>query len=153
MSRCISLALLAAAAVLCARAPAQAPRLSPDEMKLSSRAFRPAILFRARVNEVQVGVVVRNGQGRSVAGLTRGDFQVLDNGRPQPITAFNVEARSPEIGATARSGAAPPPVARPRFIAFLFDDLNTEFNQQADLAQARAAAAIAEHHQLLALGS
>ena len=139
MLRRFSLPLIAAA-VLCARAPAQAPRLSPDEMKLSSRAFHPAIIFRARVNEVQVGVVVRNDQGRSVAGLTRGDFQVLDNGRPQPITAFNVEARSPEIGATARSGAAPPPVARPRFIAFLFDDLNTEFNQQADLAQARAAA-------------
>ncbi len=134
MSRRLPPALLAAAAL--GAAWAQAPRLGPDQMRLSSHPFRPALVFRARVNEVQVGVVVRNAQGKTVAGLSRRDFQLLDNGRPQPITAFAVETRP-----ASPSRAAAPALARPRSLVFLFDDLNTEFNQQGDLAQARAAVA------------
>src|SRR5581483_1167368 len=44
--------------------------------------------FRTGTNVVQVDVVVANEDGQPVAGLTKDDFVVLDEGRAVPITAF-----------------------------------------------------------------
>jgi VWFA-related protein len=43
------------------------------------------------VDVVQVTAVVTNRDGRFVRGLTRGDFRVFDDGRPQPISDFAAE--------------------------------------------------------------
>ncbi len=45
--------------------------------------------FRSNVRTVPVYVTVTDAQGRLVPGLTRDDFVVLDNKRPQPLTAFS----------------------------------------------------------------
>lgn len=45
-------------------------------------------VFRARAETVPVYVTVVGGDGRLVTDLTRGDFQLFDNGRPQPLTLF-----------------------------------------------------------------
>ena len=37
---------------------------------------------------LRLDVVVNDGQGNTVTGLTAGDFTLLDNGRPQPIVSF-----------------------------------------------------------------
>lgn len=48
---------------------------------------RPA--FRADVDTVPLFVTVADRAGRAVAGLTRNDFVVIDNGAPRPITVFS----------------------------------------------------------------
>src|SRR5208337_3022308 len=45
------------------------------------------------VNRVLVPVVVRDKQGRAVDDLRKEDFQVFDNGKPRPVSAFTIEKR------------------------------------------------------------
>ena len=44
--------------------------------------------FRTGTRTVEIYATVTGGDGRLVPDLTRDDFEVLDNGRPQPITVF-----------------------------------------------------------------
>ena len=44
--------------------------------------------FRARVDTVQVTVTVVDAEGRLITGLTRDDFEILENDVPQSITQF-----------------------------------------------------------------
>ena len=44
--------------------------------------------FRAGTNTVSVFATVQDETGRLVPDLTRDDFEVLDNGKPQPLTVF-----------------------------------------------------------------
>jgi Ca-activated chloride channel homolog len=44
--------------------------------------------IRVDVQRVNVGVIVTDGRGNFVEGLRQEDFQILDNGNPQPITDF-----------------------------------------------------------------
>lgn len=44
--------------------------------------------FRSGVYLVKVTATVRDAEGRLVGDLTRGDFEILENGRPQRITQF-----------------------------------------------------------------
>jgi Ca-activated chloride channel family protein len=53
----------------------------------ASRAQQP--LFRAREDAVRVFVTVTDRDGRLVTSLSRDDFEVRDEGRPQPITLFD----------------------------------------------------------------
>ena len=49
------------------------------------------VTLRTTTTLVQVHVVARDAQGRSVAGLKKDDFEVLDNGKPQEIATFAAE--------------------------------------------------------------
>ena len=65
------------------------------------------------VDVVQVTAVVTDGEGRFVRGLTRGDFTVFDNGRPQPITHFAAENIPLElVAAIDVSSSMRPAIAR-----------------------------------------
>jgi len=46
-------------------------------------------VFRSRGDAVRVFVTVTDGDGRLVTTLTRDDFEVRDDGKPQPITLFD----------------------------------------------------------------
>ncbi len=54
-------------------------------------AAQQQAVFQSRVDAVSVPVLVRNGNA-PVTGLTAADFEVLDNGVPQKISAVSVEA-------------------------------------------------------------
>lgn len=104
--------------------------------------------FSTKVNLVMVPVVVRDGQGKAIGTLQKGDFQLFDKGKPQVISRFSIEkAGEAAIPAEVATGdtalgqtAASAPLARPiaqRFVLYLFDDVHTG---NADLMQVRAAA-------------
>ena len=130
--------LSASFALLCAISFAQTP-----SQEISANDA-PAT-FRSRVNLVMVPVVVRDKNGHTIGDLKKEDFQLFDKGKPQVIARFSVEkasdrpvvTESAPIDPTEKSTSAPMAIPT-RFVAYVFDDLHTEFP---DLARARDAAA------------
>jgi Ca-activated chloride channel homolog len=57
-------------------------------------AFVSAQSFRSRIDIVQVTVAVTDAEGRLITGLTKGDFQVFEDGTQQEVTQFT-DARVP----------------------------------------------------------
>jgi VWFA-related protein len=121
------------------------PAIAPSQAEISVR--QSGFTIRSQVNLVSVPVVVRDSHGRAVGHLSRDNFQIIDSGKPQLISKFSVErfgeAASQLIEAQTSLAPAKSPSAEPirpplpeRFVAFFFDDLNTEFS---DLASAREA--------------
>ena len=88
-------------------------------------------IFRLSVSLVQLDAVVTDKKGRHVTTLGRDDFEVFQDGRPQPVTAVSyVES---DDGWVDTSGLPPLPVealkpgdAR-RVIAVVVDDLRMSF--------------------------
>src|SRR5687768_17259399 len=50
----------------------------------------PPPTFRVEVNYVEVDALVTDASGNPVANLTADDFEVLEDGKPQKITAFSL---------------------------------------------------------------
>jgi VWFA-related protein len=106
-------------------------------------ALRLPTTFRTNARLVEAPVVVRNIKGEAVGGLKREDFEIRDQGKKRDISSFAVEvaergASGTKAAAAAPAQPAPPAVkARTRWIALLFDDLNSN---AADLLNARNAA-------------
>jgi VWFA-related protein len=72
-----TLALAAAVgAALAAQAPSPAPQTAPPS-------------FRVEVNYVEVDALVTDARGTIVTDLTADDFELLEDGRPQKVTAFS----------------------------------------------------------------
>lgn len=95
-----------------------------------------AATFKAGTRLVEVEVVVRNNKG-PVTGLTKGDFTILDEGRPQRIDVFRAgqtngaAAAIPQPpgfvsnrGASGGEGAA----GAAAYTAVLYDQLNTRID-------------------------
>jgi VWFA-related protein len=120
-----------------AQTPAQAPPAG-NETEISTRTTDTAI--KVRVNVVLVRVVVRDSKGNPVPGLKQQDFQLLDNGKPQSISSFNVETpethaklpatseenKTDTLETHTNASPSPAPAATAgspeRFIALVFDD-------------------------------
>src|SRR5688572_18324751 len=64
-------------------------------------------VFRVEVNYVEVDAIVTDAQGRIVTDLTADDFELLEDRRPQSVTAFSFvnipveRAQRPLFAATA----------------------------------------------------
>src|SRR5687767_12314520 len=54
--------------------------------------------FKARVDTVQVTVTVIDADGRLITGLTRDDFEVLEDEIPQTVTQFTDERVPVSLG-------------------------------------------------------
>jgi VWFA-related protein len=91
------------------------------------------------VKLVPVVVVVKDAQGRAVGNLTRADFEVFDQGKPQVITQFSVEQVATQETLMPSQPGKPSgqPATSARYTAYLFDDLHLE---RPDLVRAREAA-------------
>jgi VWFA-related protein len=110
--------------------PADAERVgSGDQGKL--------IQFRSQTTLVQVPVVVTDAAGKHIQGLTKSDFKILENGKPQSITGF--EEITPPTGIVA-SYTSPagiftnltPNESKPRSLTVIvLDEVNTPFLGQA----------------------
>jgi VWFA-related protein len=113
----VLVALLAGAAAGAASSPvpAQEPQVFPGGIEL-----------------VTVDVVVADKQGNPVEGLSRDDFTVLDEGRPQELATFDRVRATAEP--PAAGGPSPPrprmatnlarPAERGRLFVIVFDDMH-----------------------------
>jgi VWFA-related protein len=110
----------AALSCLCVAAAQSIPS---DEIRSRTVPYvpPPLVTLRTEVRVVEVPVVVRDGQFHAVAGLTRDDFEVYDDGKKQAITSFSVQSFHPRADTAAPVADA---AARPRFLALCFDDLH-----------------------------
>jgi VWFA-related protein len=57
----------------------------------------PKPTFRSQAQEVILPVTVKDEKGRFISNLVKGDFRVLDEGRPQNITFFNHAEKQPIV--------------------------------------------------------
>jgi VWFA-related protein len=125
---------------------AQTPTQPMQEVSIRTHSYTPpSTVLHAESNLVESGLTVRDGRGRTVAGLHAGDFEVLDNGVPQQITAFSELRREGQPGAPGPAPAAgnpsetvPPanaPAAQPKYVTFFFDDFHTANGQMAFVKQ------------------
>jgi len=53
-------------------------------------AAQPPVTFKVEVNYVEIDANVTDAQGRFVRALTRDDFQVVEDGKPQTLSAFSM---------------------------------------------------------------
>ena len=67
--------------VVAAQQPPTPPR--PD-------AQSPAVTFRVEVNYVEIDANVTDAQGNFVRNLTKDDFQIIEDGKPQTLTVFSM---------------------------------------------------------------
>jgi VWFA-related protein len=98
----------------------------------------PPQTFRATTRLVHVSVVVHDGRGAPVAGLTAADFQLFDKGAEQQVSLFTVEApRVADDANVARAGTfftnRVDGVPAAGVTVLLFDRVNTR-----DVDQSRA---------------
>ena len=138
----------AAAVLLAAALGAASPavRAEPPRPSAKPAAPVPPRLPAVAAELVQLDVVVTGRDGQCVDGLTAADFEIIEDGKRQPVSHFAEEARpgfragvaapsapapSPDTGA-----AAPPPAARGRHFVLAVDDLHTAAG---NLAAAKAA--------------
>jgi VWFA-related protein len=64
-------------------------------------------VLRVTTRLVQVSVVAHDRDGNPVRDLTRDDFTLTDNGRPQPISVFSVQVAEPAESAPDQADANP----------------------------------------------
>ncbi len=127
----------------------------------------PLTTFKTKVNLVSIPVVARDSRGRAVGNLSREDFELLDNGKPQTISRFSVEKfgekeqtlevptlptlprtagptasinstrpTAPQMSQAAELPQPALPIQPERFVAYVFDDVNT---RPGDLARVKEA--------------
>jgi VWFA-related protein len=130
--------------------PAPAPAAkTPASDSTSEVDTHPSVPFESHVNLVPVRVVVHDSNGKVVTNLTKEDFRLFQDRRPQTISLFTVETPASAEKQVVRGEAGGQPTDQPkasapgtlvmptRFVALLFDDVHLRTQ---DLVQARVAA-------------
>ncbi len=85
------------------------------------------VVIRSTTNLVQVRLVAEDSKGRPVTDLRQKDFQIFDDGKPQPITLFTSERDAVTPGAPGASAkqAANPAETDAGYALIVLDWLNT----------------------------
>jgi VWFA-related protein len=135
--RLVGIALFALTTALGAQAPApQAPAPQAPSAPQAPKAPNPT--FRVAIDYVTTDVIARNTQDQFVADLTKGDFEIYEDGVKQDITSLTLVH-----GGRVHNLATPPPaaqeeglilpVSRPRndtagrIFLIIVDDLHLDF--------------------------
>ena len=109
--RCLVLAIIASASVLVSgqgpgrggQLPGRAlPGREAPQQPQPPAPQEPIATFRAGVRAIQIDAVVTDEAGNPVRGLTEDDFEVIERGKPQPITTFEavdipIETQEPDL--------------------------------------------------------
>ena len=83
-----------------------APVHSPSLSGQSTQTGTSQGTFRATTNLVEVDVIIHDGDGRFVPGLTAEDLTLLEDGKPQSIQQFYMVAHDPTGPSGSSSGGA-----------------------------------------------
>jgi VWFA-related protein len=98
---------------------------------------QPPVTFKVEVNYVEIDANVTDAQGNFVRALTKDDFQLIEDGKPQALTAFSmvdipIERVDPPLFSKT---AIPPDVVsnrtpfEGRVFVLVLDDLHTRFSR------------------------
>jgi len=79
----------------------------------ASLAAQEKVVESIEVKVTNVDVIVTDRAGHSVTGLTKDDFEILENGKPQPITNFYEVAPKSEASNARLSTPSPSPTTAP----------------------------------------
>ena len=100
---------------------------------LLAQSEQPPVTFKLEINLVEVDAFVTDAQGNPVPGLTAADFEVLEDGKPQKITAVSLVNIPVERGERPLFASAPiePDVQTNRAVdgriyLIVLDDLHTD---------------------------
>ncbi len=115
------------------------PQSGPaDTESVSSHADQgKALQFKSQTTIVQVPVVVTDKAGNHIHGLSKADFKVLENGKPQKIASFEEFIAAAIVRPSAISTAGTftnvsPDESTPHAVTvILLDEVNTPFLDQA----------------------
>jgi VWFA-related protein len=117
---------------------------NPTPAQANPASHAPATIIKVNVDQVLVPVVVTDKHGHSVTGLGPADFEVLEDGEPQRLTAFSTEndlsgttlaVASPGALPASPSAVIPQGAARSSTIICL-DTLNSSFANLAGVVAA-----------------
>ena len=114
-------------------------------LALAGQEPPPVPSFPSQTAVITVDVVVLDASGQPLRGLTRDDFTVFDDGRPQTIVGFEARALAPP-GPDEATAAVPEhvvtnvgvPGGSPRVLAILIDDLGLSPMAAAEVGPALA---------------
>jgi VWFA-related protein len=128
----IALAVIAGLALAAQQPPASAPAPSREPAQGDQR---PSVTFRVEVNYVEIDAIVTDGQGNFVRNLTKDDFEIVEEGKPQELSVlslvdipierpdaplFSPTAIEPDVRSNAKEFNG-------RVFVLVLDDLQTHF--------------------------
>ena len=122
--------VIAVALLFAVSSQSQQPKQPVAQIIVPAPVAAPAPLVeKIDVSVVNVDVTVMDRRGQPVAGLTRNDFEIIEDGKPQPISNFYA-VENTRTKSDTRSDAADdePAIAPPRYrrkVLVLIDNLNS----------------------------
>ena len=129
MTRRLLSSVILAAAFAAALSAAQQPASSAP-------AEQPPLTFRVEANLVEVDAYVSDASGKPVTDLKAADFQLLEDGKPQQMSAFSyvnipvTRAERPLFSSTAIEPDVDTNVGMDgRVYLFVLDDLHVDFTR------------------------
>jgi VWFA-related protein len=87
--------LFAGSSVANAQQPASSPDNGPDQNRQDQDQDQSAATLKVNVNVVQLFFNVKDKRGALIPSLTKNDFQILEDGKPQTIKYFAAESNLP----------------------------------------------------------
>ena len=122
---------------------AQQPAPPPPQPQAPSDQ-RPSVTFRVEVNYVEIDAIVTDAQGNFVRDLTKDDFEVVEEGKPQDLSVLSmVDIPIERTDAPLFSPTAIEPDVRSnvkefngRVFVLVLDDLQTHFGRSVRVRQA-----------------
>ena len=122
---------------------AQQPAPPPPQPQAPSDQ-RPSVTFRVEVNYVEIDAIVTDAQGNFVRDLTKDDFEVVEEGKPQDLSVLSmVDIPIERTDAPLYSPTAIEPDVRSnakefngRVFVLVLDDLQTHFGRSVRVRQA-----------------
>ena len=98
---------------------------------------QPPVTFKVEVNYVEIDASVTDAQGNFVRTLTQDDFQLIEDGKPQALTAFSmvdIPIQRPDPPLFSKTAIPPDVVSNRtpfegRVFVLVLDDLQTRFTR------------------------